>query len=269
MNVQTTSPELAQAQSQDGDLVQFKLRMDGLKKRLSNAPSQDKQLKKACQDFEAVFISKMWQQMRATVPKEGYLHSKDEEMYNSMFDKEFSEKMAQSGGIGLGDMMFDQLKKKLAATGRNTLSGHGAQDLGPLKGVPQSPGEMAGPAALPSASSESGDAAVGPVSTYEPVALSSSPAEQGGTASGSSPAAQAPGSGTTASGTQAQSARTPDPTVMARFEDLSRRLRSQGAGAYRRMAATPGAAQDGAATASAGGLATAPVSGRDIAEEGR
>jgi flagellar protein FlgJ len=266
MNVQTSSPELAQAQSQDGDLVQFKLRMDGLKKRLSGAPSQDKQLKKACQDFEAVFISKMWQQMRSTVPKEGYLHSKDEEMYNSMFDKEFSEKMAQSGGIGLGNMMFDQLKKKLATTGRNTLSGHGAQDLGPLKGVPQASGETTGPAALPATSAESGDAAVGPVSTYEPVTLSSSTAEQGGAAaSGAAPGAQDAASGSAASG---GAGRTPDPTVMARFEDLSRRLRSQGAGAYRRMAASPGAA--GIASGTVGtGLSAASDSGRDIAEDGR
>ena len=229
MNAQATSPELATSQVQDTDLVQFKLRMDGLKKRLSNAPSQEKQLKKACQDFEAVFISKLWQQMRATVPKEGYLHSKDEEMYNSMFDKEFSEKMAQSGGIGLGDMMFNQLKKKLAATGKNTLSGHGAQDLGPLKGAP---GAQSGSgedlAALPEPSAGSGDAAVGPVSTYQP----------GGAASGTGdPSSQAESPAAQAAST-VQAAASTDPSVMARFEDLSRRLRTQGAGAYRRMAAS-------------------------------
>ena len=143
MNAQGLSPELATAQADSNDLVQFKMRMDGLKKRLTNAPTQEKQLKKACQDFEAVFISKLWQQMRTSVPKEGYLHSKDEEMYLSMFDKEFSEKLSQSGGIGLGNMMFDQLKKKLAAAGKDTLPGQATPALAPVKNLEMFQGNLA------------------------------------------------------------------------------------------------------------------------------
>ena len=77
-----------------------------------DSADKEKQLKTACQNFEAVFISKLWQQMKSTVPKEGYLHSKQEDTYMSMFDKEFSEKMAQAGGIGLSDMIYAQLSER-------------------------------------------------------------------------------------------------------------------------------------------------------------
>ncbi len=257
MNVQGMSPDAAVAQAADTDLVQFKMRMDGLKKRLVNAPSQEKQLKKACQDFEAVFISKIWQQMRASVPKDGYLHSKDEEMYNSMFDKEFSEKMAEGGGMGLGDMMFQQLKKKLASASRDTLPGQGTPALAPLKGVPQAEAAAAPAASDPVALAESdvGNPAVGPSSTYEPVVSSAAPQTLPAGALAQSGAAQT----------------RQDAGVQARFDDLTRRIRTQaagaveqtaptaraGAGAYRRMAAVP-------LTVSASPVARTP--GRDIAE---
>jgi len=66
--------------------------------------------------------------MRATLPKDGLLHSPQEEMYRSMFDREFTEKMAADGGIGLGDMLYSQLKDKLQGGGKIT-GKTGAQTL--------------------------------------------------------------------------------------------------------------------------------------------
>jgi len=106
------------------DIVRFKQEMDGLKQRLTgDSGDREKQLREACEDFEAVFISKLWKGMKSTVPKEGYLHSKQEDQYMSMFDREFAEKMSKSGGIGLADMIYDQLSQKLKETSRDTLSG--------------------------------------------------------------------------------------------------------------------------------------------------
>jgi len=120
----TMDPRLAAQKANSQDLIRFKQQMDGLKERLAG-PGQTKeaQLKKACQNFEAVFIGKLWQQMRQSVPKEGYLHSKQEESYLSMFDKDFSEKMAEAGGIGLADMIYSQLGEKLKEVSKTTLSG--------------------------------------------------------------------------------------------------------------------------------------------------
>lgn len=97
--------------------------MDSLKQRLNGAPGEEQQLKKACRDFEAVFIGKLWEQMRRTVPKEEGMHSKQEDMYLSMFDRSFSEEMADSGGIGLADMLYDQLASRLKTTSGETLPG--------------------------------------------------------------------------------------------------------------------------------------------------
>lgn len=125
MSTMGLNPDLlAQQASDTRDLVRFKQEMDGLKARLSSrSDSKEKDLREACQNFEAVFISKLWQGMKSTVPKEGYLHSKQEDQYMSMFDKDFAETMSRAGGIGLADMIYDQLSQKLKETSREALSG--------------------------------------------------------------------------------------------------------------------------------------------------
>lgn len=130
------------------DLVRFKQEMDGLKSRLGgDGANKEKQLKTACQNFEAVFISKLWKEMKSTVPKEGYLHSKQEEQYMGMFDREFAENMARAGGIGLADMIYEQLSEKLKETSKATLGG-GVQ-LKPLNPEPIALNQGHGAMALP------------------------------------------------------------------------------------------------------------------------
>ena len=105
-------------------------RLRELRSRLEPQGEQDKaSLRKACQDFEAVFIGQIWKQMRSSVPKEGMLHSKEEESYLSMFDQELSLKMSRSGGIGLGDLLYENLSQRLVNASRDTSS---ARPLEPL-----------------------------------------------------------------------------------------------------------------------------------------
>ena len=99
------------------DDVQQKLRIDALKRSLGGTPTKEAKLREACQGFESVFISKLFSQMRATVPKDGLLHGQYEDQYYSMFDKAMCDKMAESGGIGLADMMYRQLKGKVLGGG--------------------------------------------------------------------------------------------------------------------------------------------------------
>ena len=108
--------DLAATAGLQGDVAQ-KLRVDALKKTLTGGKTKEAKLREACQGFESVFISKLFSQMRATVPKDGLLHGKYEEQYYSMFDKAMSDKMAADGGIGLADMMYRQLKGQIAAKG--------------------------------------------------------------------------------------------------------------------------------------------------------
>lgn len=134
-------PNQVAAQVKDNELVQFKLKMDGLKKRLTTGgQSEQAQLKTACGKFEAIFVSKLWKQMRDTIPKNDMFHSQMEEQYTSMFDKDYSEYLADAGGIGLADMLYDQLSQKLQSASKDTLSGNNAtMQVEPLPGKDQAP----------------------------------------------------------------------------------------------------------------------------------
>ena len=119
----TTLPVDAQFAFQNAsynEAVQRKLSMDAMRKRLGDGRTEEQKLRESCEGFESLFIQKMWEQMRKTLPKEGYLHSKDEETYQSMFDVELSKKMASSGGIGLADMLYEQLSQKLTSAAKST-----------------------------------------------------------------------------------------------------------------------------------------------------
>lgn len=116
-------PRFALDAANASDMVQKKVSIDAMRKRVSGGTSEETKLREACEGFESVFLQKMWEQMRKNVKKEGYLHSKDEESYQSMFDTELSKKMASAGGIGLADMMYEQLGQKLANVSKTTGAG--------------------------------------------------------------------------------------------------------------------------------------------------
>jgi peptidoglycan hydrolase FlgJ len=104
--------DLAASATLQDDVAQ-KLQIDALQKSLSGGKTKEKKLREACQGFESVFISKLFSQMRATVPKDGLLHGQYEDQYYSMFDKAMCDKLSADGGIGLADMMYRQLKGKV------------------------------------------------------------------------------------------------------------------------------------------------------------
>ncbi len=136
--------QMALSGAQDNDLAQRKLQMDALRGRLGDQRDQKEKLREACEGFESIFLQRMWEQMRATVPDEGYLHSKEEKFWQSMFDQELSKKMASAGGVGLGDMLFDQLAVTLLDASRvNTPSqADHTVPVKPLHDVPQTPAPL-------------------------------------------------------------------------------------------------------------------------------
>lgn len=113
-------PGMALAAVSQQDLIQRKQSIDSLRQRLGDTQTKEEALRESCEGFESIFLQKMWEQMRKNVPKEGYLHSKDEEMYQSLFDVELCKKMTSAGGIGLADMLYEQLSQQLVNTGRTT-----------------------------------------------------------------------------------------------------------------------------------------------------
>lgn len=80
------------------------------------AAKQDKELKEACKGFEAMFLSMMYKEMRATVPENTLFgKSNAEKIFEDMRDNEMMKNVADSGGIGLADMMYRQLSPQLKA----------------------------------------------------------------------------------------------------------------------------------------------------------
>ena len=70
------------------------------------------ELKKACSEFESLFINYIIKEMRATIPKTGmFSGGKAEEIYTSMMDIQLAKNIAEEGGFGLSRMLFEQFVK--------------------------------------------------------------------------------------------------------------------------------------------------------------
>lgn len=78
------------------------------------AEKRDKDLKKACEGFEAMFLNMMYRQMRATVPEDTLFgESNAMKIFQDMRDDELMKNVAAGGGIGIADMMYKQLKPQV------------------------------------------------------------------------------------------------------------------------------------------------------------
>ena len=79
------------------------------KSSLLNEKDPEK-MKKACADFESLFLYQLMQEMRNTIPKSGLMgDGKTEDMYNSIMDLELSREIASKREIGIATMLYNQL----------------------------------------------------------------------------------------------------------------------------------------------------------------
>ena len=73
----------------------------------------DKKLRDACSDFEGIFINMMLKEMRKTVSEGEFLgNSREEKLFREMLDEKLGEEMAREGRLGIGKMLYNQLKVK-------------------------------------------------------------------------------------------------------------------------------------------------------------
>ncbi|WP_291438974.1 rod-binding protein [Desulfovibrio sp.] len=98
-------------------------------KKMTEA-EKEKKLREACEGFESIFIQKMWQEMRNTLPKTNMLQGREEQFWQSMYDQELAKSMTAAGGIGLADMMYAQLSRNLVSASRSTASSVGGAPSG-------------------------------------------------------------------------------------------------------------------------------------------
>ena len=83
----------------------------------SAAPSQaqdEAKLQEACKQFETLFLTQMFAQMRKSGGGSGGMMGggQGEEMFQGMLDEERAKSWAQEGGVGLASILFQQMKQQ-------------------------------------------------------------------------------------------------------------------------------------------------------------
>lgn len=68
-------------------------------------------LKQLCQDFESIFINSLFQEMRKSIPDEGFFeHDMGMDIFQEIMDMEVAREMSRQGGLGLGRLLYSQLQ---------------------------------------------------------------------------------------------------------------------------------------------------------------
>lgn len=80
-------------------------------------PGQAKNLKKlreSARELEAMYVYEMYKSMRKNVPDYGILKtSSSTKMFQEMLDMEMARKSAEGSGMGIGEAIYNQLKKNI------------------------------------------------------------------------------------------------------------------------------------------------------------
>jgi flagellar protein FlgJ len=91
-------------------------------------------IRAAAQQFESLFTNMMLKSMREAKLGQGLGDSQESDLYQDMYDQQISLKMAQGKGIGLADMLVQQLTRNSAAK-----AGAASQSAGPAPPAASAP----------------------------------------------------------------------------------------------------------------------------------
>jgi len=90
--------------------------LDRLKYQATQNGGKDA-VKAAAQQFEAYFLQMMLRNMRQTLSQDGPFDSQETKMFGEMFDQQIAQKISQGKGLGLADMLVQQMQLSLGAQG--------------------------------------------------------------------------------------------------------------------------------------------------------
>src|SRR5512139_2347488 len=76
--------------------------------------AQDLKLRRACKDFESIFLFNLFKEMRRTIPKSGFMPpAPGKETFQMMFDQKVAEELSNRGeGMGLQKLLYEQLRRR-------------------------------------------------------------------------------------------------------------------------------------------------------------
>jgi len=116
----------------------------------AKAQQQDAQLRDAAQMYETHFLNQLVKSMRSTVGSEDGLIKRNmaEKIFTEQLDQKYVEGWAQKGGVGLADMIYQQIRSRYLDTATKkdfTLKASRALPLNPgpegkIKALPPSRG---------------------------------------------------------------------------------------------------------------------------------
>ena len=106
----------------------------------------------AAQQFESYFLQMMLRTMRQTLSQDGPFDSQETRMFSEMFDQQVAQNISQSKGLGLADMLVQQMQLSLETQG--VKAAPRPYDLPPVAQPPKAEAE----AAVSGAAASAGDA---------------------------------------------------------------------------------------------------------------
>mgnify|MGYP006422217753 CR=1 FL=1 len=136
------------------------------------ASDQQTALQSAAEQFEAQFVTQMLKAMRETVPDNGLMSGRDEELYQGLMDRQLALHIARGEGFGLAD----SITRQMTAVAGDTSSG---PEVGSLQAQSALPLRDAGLPA-PSRGRPNADADRALLKTERPSSLSSEVGRQPG-----------------------------------------------------------------------------------------
>jgi len=100
---------------------------------LNYTKNETTRLKKACEEFEALFTTKVFASMRKATQESGLVKkSMGEEVFTEMMDTEIAKQSSEGQGLGLSKMLFEAMSKNLPGadgnnfhTGKNSIATSG------------------------------------------------------------------------------------------------------------------------------------------------
>lgn len=83
-----------------------------LSEESANRVAEEAKLKEACEGFETMLINQVFTEMRKSVPKSDIFGESDSnnDLMASMLDQERAKMWSKSGGIGLANILYQQVK---------------------------------------------------------------------------------------------------------------------------------------------------------------
>jgi Rod binding domain-containing protein len=128
--------------------------LEAMRGKAKDPAAQRARLEAAAKEFEGIMMEMMLKEMRKTVPDSPLLgKSNAEDIYQSMLDSQYVHLMEDRGGLGLAQLLVQQLGPELpGARGAKAGAGHPAPGAHAARPVhPVHPEHSAQPSAVPQA----------------------------------------------------------------------------------------------------------------------